>query len=85
MQGKQVFRFPDFGSSMPLETHARVGLGHAATVVNHLYEGFSRVFYDQLDFGRARVHCIFEQLLCHGSGALHHLSRSDLVRYTIGQ
>src|SRR5450755_3358933 len=37
---EEVLNIPDFGSSVPLKSHAGIGYAHAPAIVNHLYERF---------------------------------------------
>ena len=53
--------------------------GSAAAVVRDPEEGHAAVTDFHGDFGRARVHRVFQQLLDHGRGALHHLAGGDQI------
>ena len=53
--------------------------GHAAAVVRDPEKGHAAVPDFHGDFGRARIYRVFQQLLDHGGGALHHLTRGDQV------
>ena len=77
----QIRLFGDFGGGVALEAEHRIGRTHAASVVNHLDKGASRVLYDYLDFAGTCVHGIFHKLLHDGGRSLDHFPR----RYHICQ
>ena len=55
---KKIVDGADLGGGMPLETHPRIGIAHAAAIVYHLHKFFACVFYEKLYFSRPGVYCV---------------------------
>jgi len=64
---------------MPLKGHPRINGSHAGSVVDDLDQGLTGILDDDLDVGGSGVNGILNQLLDDRSGALDHLTGSDLI------
>ena len=82
--GCQVLLCAEFGSGMALEGRHRILRLHSTAVVRHPQEGHAAVPDLQGDLGGSGIHGIFQQLLDHGGGALHHLSGGDQIGHMGG-
>ncbi len=85
MESKKIGCRSDFGGSVTLKSHARVGVAHAATIVDDLYQRPSGITQYDVDRGRSRIHCVFNELLDHRRRTLDHLAGGYLIGYRIGQ
>ena len=77
--GGKVLCAAEFGGGVAEKGRPGVLGGHAAAVVRDPEEGHAAVPNLHGDFGRARVHRVFQKLLDHGRGALHHLAGGDQI------
>ena len=85
MQLEEVGRLAYFRCGVALECQAGVGVGHACTVVNHLYECFAGVAQYYLDAFRFGIDSVFNQFLDYGGRTLDYFSGGYLVGHRIGQ
>jgi len=70
---------------MPLETQEGIVAHHAAAVVGNLNEPLAPSLDIHPDPCGPGIECVFEQLLHHRSGPLHHLACGDLVGNLLGK
>jgi hypothetical protein len=84
-QLEQIFGCADLGCSVAFQTHARISFAHALAIVNDLDELFTSIADDELNFFRACIQGVLEQLLYSRGRALHHFTSSDLVGDGIGK
>ena len=82
--GSQVFGGTQFGSCVAQKGGFRIFQRHAAAVVGHPQEGHAAVTDLNGDFGGTGIHRIFQQFLCNGGGALHHLTGGDQIGHMGG-
>ena len=81
----QVGGAPHLARGMPVEREHRVLAPHAGAVVAHLDQRLAAVLQLDPHVARAGVERVLDQLLDHGSRALDHLARGDLVGDGVGQ
>jgi hypothetical protein len=82
---KQVFGRADFAGGVALQAHPGIGGRHARAVVDHLHKLLTRFFHNELNLSGASIDGIFQQLLHHGGGALHHFAGRNLVGEVFGK
>ena len=70
---------------MALQAHAGVGRAHAGPVVHHLHQLLAGLFHNELHLGGVGIDGIFQQLLDHRGGTLHHLAGRNLVGEVFGE
>ena len=58
---------------------------HARAVVHHLHQLLAGLFHNELDLRGTSIDGIFQQLLHHRGGALHHLAGRNLVGEVFGE
>ena len=68
---------------MAFESQARVGLGHALTVINDLDTGFAGIDHVDLHRRGTGVDCVLNQFLYHRGRPLYDLAGCDLVRHGV--
>ena len=82
---KQVFGAADFAGGVALQAHAGIGGAHAGAVVDYLHQLLAGLFHNELHLGGAGIDGIFQQLLHHRGGALHHFAGRNLVGEVFGK
>lgn len=85
MEPVEIVGRADLGRRVPLESEPRVGVAHAATVIDDLNQALSSVAIVDRHDRAAGVDGILHQLLDDRSGTAHHLARGDLVGDLVGQ
>ena len=85
MEPVEIVGRADFGRRVPLESEPRVGIAHAATVIDDLNQALSSVAIVDRHDRAAGVDGILHQLLDDRSRTAHHLARGDLVGDPVGQ
>ena len=83
--GEQVLDVAQLAGGVALEGQQGVVAQHAAAVVGDADQAAAAGFDLDAQLGGAGVERIFEQLLDHRSGALHHFTGGDLVGDLVGQ
>ena len=78
--GIQILLGAQLACRMAAERHRRILCRHTAAVIRNTQIGDAAVFDLYRDTGRARIYCIFYELLCHGGWPFNNLARSDQVR-----
>jgi hypothetical protein len=76
---KEIVNCLDLRGSVPLETHAGIGITHAAPVIDHLDKRFAGIINDKFDLRGPGVNGIFQKLLYGACGPLDYFSGGNLV------
>ena len=77
--GSQILCSTQLGGGMAQKGSAGIISGHAAAIVRDPKKGHAAIFNLNGDLGGAGIHCVFQQFLHHGGGALHHFTCGDEV------
>ena len=83
--GIEILQFAQLAGRMALDGQQGVVAVHAGAVVPDADQAATAIHHVDLDARGAGIDRIFDQLLEHGSGALHDLARGDLVDHRVGQ
>ena len=80
-----VVHIPDLAGGVPLDAEQGVVARHAAAVVGHDHRLAPARHHLDVDLRGAGIQGVFDQLLQHRGGPLHHLAGGDLVDDLLGQ
>ena len=81
----QIVQAGDLAGGVALQGQGQLILGDAAAIIGHPDAPHAALLKLHLDGGGAGVHGVFQHLLEHRSGALHHLAGGDLVDQVVRQ
>lgn len=70
-----------FGGGVPLQTEERVIPVHARAVIAHPHQSHAAALNFHQNAAGLGVQAVFHQLFHHRCRPVHHLARSDLIRY----
>src|ERR1019366_1616009 len=82
---KQILDVAQLAGGVALEGQQRIVAQHAAAIVDDADQPAAAGFHFHAHFHRAGVEGVFEQLLDHRGGTLHHFSGGDFVGDLVGK